>query len=290
VAIYLGMMIAVVITPIPEYLELFGVLAGATVMTLFGLWDDRRGMRPIVKIIGQAIAAGVLIWSGIQITLFVSPVLNVALTFFWVIGICNAINFQDNMDGLAAGLSLVASAFFFVFAFLEGLILVSNFAAATMGASIGFLYYNFNPASLFMGDAGSMLLGFILAVLGIKLEFTGQPLATTWMIPILILGVPVFDSTLIVISRLRRGKPIYLGGKDHTSHRLVSIFGMPQTRSVMTLYMVTGGLGMVALILRESTIVEAQIILVILVILFIAALVVLERRFTETPPPPEAES
>jgi UDP-GlcNAc:undecaprenyl-phosphate GlcNAc-1-phosphate transferase len=175
-AIYVGLIAAVTMSGATPLRELMGVLGGATVMTLFGLVDDRYGMRPSIKVLGQALAGGILIWSGIQVSLFPWPLLNTIVTLCWIIGICNAINFLDNMDGLAAGITTVACAFFFILALVEGLGLVASLAAATLGACIGFLYYNFNPASLFMGDAGSMLLGFVLAVLGIKLQFANAPL------------------------------------------------------------------------------------------------------------------
>lgn len=285
VAIYIGMVAAVAMggTSPSHYKELMGVLGGATVVTAFGLWDDRHGMKPLVKMLGQAVAAGLLVWSGIQATLFHSQILNVVLTFFWVIGISNAINFQDNMDGLAAGITTVASAFFFALAVVEELGLVASLAAATVGASVGFLYYNFNPATLFMGDAGSMLLGFILAVLGIKLDFAGRPLSVTWMIPIIILGVPIFDTTLVVISRILRGKHVYQGGKDHTSHRLVAVLGMSQARSVMTLYLASATLGLTALMLRDATPTQARLLLAVLATVFIGALAWLILNFDYKP-------
>jgi UDP-GlcNAc:undecaprenyl-phosphate GlcNAc-1-phosphate transferase len=123
------------------------------------------------------------------------------------------------------------------------------------------------------------LLGFVLAVLGIKLEFIGRPMNVTWMIPAVILGLPIFDTTLVVISRLRRGKPVYQGGKDHTSHRLIALFGMTQTRAVMTLYLVAAALGLAAIMLRDASPVQARLLLAVLAALFVAALVWLERRF-----------
>jgi UDP-GlcNAc:undecaprenyl-phosphate GlcNAc-1-phosphate transferase len=283
VAIYIALVGAVIVSGVQSYTEVLAILGGATVMTLFGLWDDRVGISPAVKIVGQLIAGVLLILGGIQVKLFAIQALNIALTLFWIVGICNAINFQDNMDGLAAGLATAASAFFLGLAMLEGLQTVSILAAALLGASIGFLYYNFNPASLFMGDAGSLLIGFVLAVLGIKLTFTGRPLAATWMIPIIILGVPIFDTTLVVFSRLRRGKHIYQGGKDHTSHRLVASLGMTPARSVMTLYVVAGVLGLMAIMLRDATPEQARLLLAVLVIVFIGALAFLEVRFPNEP-------
>jgi UDP-GlcNAc:undecaprenyl-phosphate GlcNAc-1-phosphate transferase len=283
-AIYFGLVSATVMTNTRMHTEILGIISGATIVTLFGLWDDRYGMRPLVKLGGQALATLILITAGIQVTLFSVPAFNVALTFLWVLGISNALNLLDNMDGLAAGITAVISGFFLVLAVVEGLGVVSTLAAAMLGACVGFLYYNFNPATLFMGDAGSLLVGYILAVLGIKLTFAGRPQDVTWMIPIILLGLPIFDTTLVIISRLRRGKPVYQGGKDHTSHRLVSVFGMTPARAVMTLYLVSSVLGLLALMLRDSTPAQARLILVMLSVLFVAGLFWMEFNFSHTPP------
>jgi UDP-GlcNAc:undecaprenyl-phosphate GlcNAc-1-phosphate transferase len=294
VAIYLGLVTAMAVSSARLYQEMLGVLGGATLMTAIGLWDDRKGLPPLVKTLGEVAAAGIIIASGIHVTLFQSEILNILLTIFWIVGICNAINFLDNMDGLAAGITMVASGFFLTLAAVEGLGLVATLAAATLGACIGFLYYNFSPATLFMGDAGSLLLGFVLAVLGIKLEFVGRPLNVTWMIPIIILGLPIFDTTLVVISRLRHHKPVYVGGKDHTSHRLVSVVGMEPQRAVMTLYLIAATLGLTALMLRDATTTQAQIILAMLALMFVVALVWLEVNYdpskTTSPPQPGTPS
>ena len=286
-AIYFGLVSATVMTNTRMHTEMMGIISGATVVTLFGLWDDRYGMRPLVKLGGQALATLILITAGIQVTLFQAPALNVALTFLWVLGISNALNLLDNMDGLAAGITAVISGFFLVLAVVEGLGVVSTLAAAMLGACVGFLYYNFNPATLFMGDAGSLLVGYILAVLGIKLTFAGRPQDVTWMIPIILLGLPIFDTTLVILSRLRHGRPVYQGGKDHTSHRLVSVFGMTPARAVMTLYLVSSVLGLLALMLRDSTPGQARLILVVLSVLFVAALFWMEYKFSY--PPPDAD-
>jgi len=283
-AIYFGLVSATVMTNTRMHTEMMGIISGATVVTLFGLWDDRYGMRPLVKLGGQALATLILITAGIQVTLFQAPALNVALTFLWVLGISNALNLLDNMDGLAAGITAVISGFFLVLAVVEGLGVVSTLAAAMLGACVGFLYYNFNPATLFMGDAGSLLVGYILAVLGIKLTFAGRPQDVTWMIPIILLGLPIFDTTLVILSRLRHGRPVYQGGKDHTSHRLVSVFGMTPARAVMSLYLVSSVLGLLALMLRDSTPGQARLILVVLSVLFVAALFWMEYKFSYTPP------
>ncbi|NDJ54066.1 MAG: undecaprenyl/decaprenyl-phosphate alpha-N-acetylglucosaminyl 1-phosphate transferase [Chloroflexi bacterium] len=282
VAIYVGLVTTVLISCVDNvFIEMAAVIGGATIMTATGVIDDRFTLAPLPKLGGQLLATAILILAGIQVQIFASPILNIAITVLWVIGICNAINFQDNMDGLAAGLSMVAAGFFFIIASNEGLGLVATLAAATAGACVGFLYYNFNPAQLFMGDAGSLLLGFVLAILGIKLEFVGRPQDITWMIPIIILGVPIFDMALVIISRLRRGIAPYHGGKDHTSHRLANVIGMPTSRAVMTLYLVAAALGLLAVMLPDANRPQALMILSGLALLFIAALVWLEWRFAQ---------
>jgi UDP-GlcNAc:undecaprenyl-phosphate GlcNAc-1-phosphate transferase len=130
-----------------------------------------------------------------------------------------------------------------------------------------------------MGDTGSLLLGFLLAVLGIKLEFPGRPLGATWLIPILILGVPIFDTVLVSISRIRRGQPIYQGGTDHTSHRLVYLQNMTQARAVMTLYLAASALSLTSFMLRDATPTQARLILAALVVIAFAALIWLEWRY-----------
>jgi UDP-GlcNAc:undecaprenyl-phosphate GlcNAc-1-phosphate transferase len=283
-AIYLGLTSAVALSSAGSLQQMIGVIGGGTIVTLVGLLDDRFALSPVSKLIGQFCAVGLLLWSGITISLFSIPWLDTLLTFLWVVGIINAINFLDNMDGLAAGIACVACGFFLILAVVEGLGLVAALAAATLGASVAFLYYNFNPASLFMGDAGSMLLGFILAVLGIKLEFPAITKMISWLIPLCILGVPLFDTTLVVISRIRRGKPVYKGGKDHTSHRFVTVLGMTHTRAVFTLYLINVALGLTAIMLRDSTLVQGFVIMGILALIFLFGLIWLEIRFKEDNP------
>jgi len=140
---------------------------------------------------------------------------------------------------------------------MSGQYLVGSLAAALLGTCLGFLFYNFNPASIFMGDAGSLFIGFVLAAVGIKLRFPGRMDIVTWMIPVLVLGMPIFDTTLVVISRLRRGlNPVTNPGKDHFSHRLVAM-GWTRREAVMAIYLICGALGVLALFLTQAGIVEA---------------------------------
>ena len=257
-AIYGALVLALMFFSPPIYLVEFGaILAGATWLALVGLVDDRQGMRPWIKMGGQIIAAGVLIAAGIHIRIFHSAILNIAISLVWIVGITNAMNFQDNMDGLAAGITAIASVFFLVMAVEQQLSLVSSLAAALVGASIGFLIYNFNPASTFMGDMGSMVLGFLLSVLAIKLDFKVRPdqQIVTWMVPVLVLGLPIFDTTLVVVTRLYEGRSPMQGGKDHTSHRLVSL-GLSPRVAVLTLYGACVALGFVAVKIAHAVIVD----------------------------------
>lgn len=277
-AIYGALVLALVFFSPPFYLVEFGaILAGATWLALVGFVDDRDGMRPWVKMGGQVVAALVLIASGIHIHLFNNFLLDIALTLFWIIGIINAMNFQDNMDGLAAGITAIASIFFFIMALQEKLTLVSSLAGALAGASVGFLIYNFNPASTFMGDIGSMVLGFLLAVLGIKLKFhvPGDHQIVTWMIPVVVLGLPIFDTALVVFTRLREKRSPMQGGKDHTSHRLVSL-GLSHRSAVLILYAVCVGLGLTAVELSRADIHRGLLIGLALFVAAACAFVFLE--------------
>jgi UDP-GlcNAc:undecaprenyl-phosphate GlcNAc-1-phosphate transferase len=253
-AIFASVMLALLIFGERHYVsELAGILIGATLMSFLGLWDDRRPIRPVWKLVGQVAVAGVLIASGVHVQLTGIPALDYALTFAWVLAITNAINFMDNMDGLAAGVSAVAAATFLLLAVDNGQQLVAPLSAAVLGACVGFLVYNFNPAVIFMGDHGSLFLGFLLAALGIKLRFPGRPIDTTWMIPLMVLAVPIFDLTLVLLSRLRRGvNPFTAGGTDHFSHRLVA-GGATTREAALTVYLLACAAGGSALFTAAVT-------------------------------------
>ncbi len=277
-AIYGALVLALILFSPPFYVVEFGaILAGTTWLTLVGFVDDRRSLTPWVKMVGQIIAGIVIIAAGIHVRIFASDILNVGFTLFWIVGITNALNFQDNMDGLAAGITAIASLFFFAMAIQEELSLVGSLAAALAGASIGFLIYNFNPASTFMGDMGSMVLGFLLSVLAIKLDFKvpAERQVITWMVPVVVLGLPIFDTALVVFTRLREGRSPMQGGKDHTSHRLV-ILGFSQRVAVLILYGFCVLLGSTAMALSHASIDEGQAIGVLLGIGAISFFIFLE--------------
>jgi UDP-GlcNAc:undecaprenyl-phosphate/decaprenyl-phosphate GlcNAc-1-phosphate transferase len=243
-----------------EIQQLGSILLGAALVALLGFYDDRWGMRPILKLIGQIFAAGILIFSGVKVTALPQEWMNVTVTLLWVVGLTNSLNLLDNMDGLSSGVAAVCASFFVVMAALSGQIYVGALAAALLGATLGFLVYNFNPASIFMGDTGSMFLGFMLAAVGIKLRFPDNVPFVTWMVPIIVMGIPIFDTTLVFISRLRRGKnPLTTPGKDHLSHRLVAR-GFTTREAVMTHYLISGTYGMVAILVTQATILEGYLL------------------------------
>ena len=241
--------------------QLVSIFLGATLMSFMGLWDDRRALPAWVKLLGQVLAAGVLLLSDVTISLFEWPILNWGATLLWVVGITNAMNLLDNMDGLSAGVAAIAAGYILLLAAGSGQYLVGGLAAALLGACIGFLFYNLNPAQIFMGDSGSLFIGFLLAALGIKLRFPANVTFVTWMVPVMVLGMPIADTALVFISRLRRGRnPLTTPGKDHISHRLVRLGHTPR-EAVLTLYLAGGACGMLATYVMQASIAEGYALL-----------------------------
>lgn len=262
-AIYLGFMAALLLFGDRAYIrELVAILLGATLVSLFGLADDRWGLGAAAKLGGQALAAVVLLLGGTQVQLFAQPWLNWALTIAWVVGITNAINFLDNMDGLSGGVATIAAAFFLLLAAMNEprQVLVGAMSAALLGACLGFLRYNLNPATIFMGDTGSLFIGFVLAALAIKLRFLSNIPLVTWMVPVCVLALPIFDTCLVVVARLRRGvNPFTTAGKDHLSHRLHAL-GLTRREAVLTCYLIAGACGLVGVYLTQARPLEAYLV------------------------------
>ena len=268
VAIFLAVMIGAVILSDRFYVrELAALLFGASLMSFLGLIDDRFSLSAYVRLVAQLGTALFMWYIGVRVNMFDSTVLDALLTMLWIVGITNAMNFLDNMDGLLAGISAVISAFFLMLAVINGQYLVGLLSAAILGACIGFLIWNWNPATVFMGDSGSMFLGFTLAVLAIKLRFMGQSPVVSWMVPVIVMGLPVFDMTMVFISRIRRGKnPLTTPGKDHTSHRIAD-HGYTKREAVMVLYLICGCLGIIAVLSSFANVMTNFALAAILVIL-----------------------
>jgi len=240
------------VVPASTIPELAAIFAGATVILFVGMADDRRGgMTPIAKLAGQIVGSTIVIAIGIRLQAFDVPWIDIPLTYLWIVGLTNALNLLDNMDGLSAGAASIAAAFFFLLAILNGQILVALLAVALVGSCLGFLVYNYNPASIFMGDTGSLSLGFLLSILGLKLQIHNSA-NLSFLIAALVLSVPIFDTSFVVWRRLTEGRRITQGGKDHTSHRLVNL-GLNQKQAVWSLYCASFLAGLAALIVSQGS-------------------------------------
>jgi UDP-GlcNAc:undecaprenyl-phosphate/decaprenyl-phosphate GlcNAc-1-phosphate transferase len=261
--------------------ELAAILAGATLIGAVGLWDDRVRLRPWPKVLLQLAAVIPAIAAGVQIRLPLPHMVNIALTFAWVLYVTNALNFSDNMDGVAGGIAAVAAAFYTLIAAMNGQYLVSALAAATLGATLGFLRYNLPlpKASIFMGDAGALFLGYVLSMLGIKLRFPANTNLLTWMVPVLVLGVPLFDTTMVFISRLRRHVSPLRGGVDHTSHRLARL-GLGPLAATLALDLAGSGLGLIAVFVMQASLAEGYAVGVLALLLACYALWRLEWKLS----------
>jgi UDP-GlcNAc:undecaprenyl-phosphate/decaprenyl-phosphate GlcNAc-1-phosphate transferase len=234
----------------PARTQIAGILLGATLVAAVGILDDRGLLHHLVKLFaGMPLAAAILLVSGIRAQVFSvilggrsGDLLDAALTVVWVVGITASFSILDHMDGLCAGVAAMASVFFTMLAYLNGQTLVTTLAAAVLGAAAGFLRWNFKPAKIFMGDGGAMFLGFLMATLGLKMRLEHANPLSSWLAPILILGVAIFDTTLVTISRSRRGLlPFATPGKDHAAHRLSNL-GLGHRGAVLTLYLL-GAIG-----------------------------------------------
>jgi UDP-GlcNAc:undecaprenyl-phosphate GlcNAc-1-phosphate transferase len=222
---------------VPHTAESVIVIAASSILFVVGLVDDLLHIKPYQKLIGQMIGASLVVGTGLRMPLTGYELVDIWITVFWIIGITNAINLLDNMDGLAAGISAIAAVSlawsFAVTGQTAELMLVSVF----VGALVGFLVFNFNPASIFMGDCGSMFVGFLLSTL-VLLNQTGgrsRGLITILAVPVLILFVPIFDTTFVTVLRKLWGRKASQGGRDHTSHRLVAL-GLTERSAVLMLY------------------------------------------------------
>jgi UDP-GlcNAc:undecaprenyl-phosphate/decaprenyl-phosphate GlcNAc-1-phosphate transferase len=245
-AMYAAVVIAVLLAfHGPARAQIAGILIGATLMAAVGILDDRGLLHHQIKLfVGMPLAAGILLVSGIRAQVFSVILggrsgdwLDAALTVVWVVGITASFSILDHMDGLCAGVAATASAFFALLAYLNGQTLVTTLAAAVLGAATGFLRWNFKPAKIFMGDGGAMFLGFLMATLGLKLRLEQANHFSGWLAPVLILSVTIFDTTLVTISRSRRGLlPFATPGKDHAAHRLSNL-GLGHRGAVVTLYL-----------------------------------------------------
>jgi UDP-GlcNAc:undecaprenyl-phosphate GlcNAc-1-phosphate transferase len=228
------------------------VMGASTFLFLVGLVDDFLHTKPYQKLIGQVMGSAFVIYYGLSLPWTTYSALNVALTIFWLIGVTNALNLLDNMDGLATGIAVIASGFLALSFLSTGHLTEALMLATFAGALLGFLVYNSNPASIFMGDSGSMFIGFFLASAALVNVSGGRSrsLLPVLAVPILVLFIPIFDTTFVTILRKFSGRAASRGGRDHTSHRLVAL-GMSERHAVWMLYGFAALSGMLALLVQQ---------------------------------------
>lgn len=245
-------------TPLLEHglgkraLTLGVILAGCAGMTFLGWLDDKHELRPGLKLLGQFAIAAATAAAGVRITLFVdNPFFSYGLTIVWILTVTTAINILDNMNGLCAGVGLIAAGWFAWFAVAQEQYLVALLALCVVGALLGFLPYNYPRASVFLGDAGSHLVGYLLAMLAILPHFYSRAHPTHWAVlcPLAVLAVPLFDLVCVIWIRLRAGKPIYVGDNNHLSHRLVRA-GHSPAKAVALIWLATALSGALILFAR----------------------------------------
>lgn len=239
--------------------EIIAIIVSSIIIVVTGMFDDTKSLKALTKLILQIICACVVIFSGVKIEFLGNPFtgeliwlgfLSVPITLFWIVGITNCINLIDGLDGLAAGISSISAITLAVVSFLNGYQSYAVIFLCLAGSSIGFLPYNFNPAKIFMGDTGSLFLGFILSVMSIEGTVKTATLIAV-IVPVLALAVPIFDTTFAIIRRKLAGRPVMEADKGHLHHRLLST-GLNQKQTVLILYMMSAMLGLSAYFIAEA--------------------------------------
>ncbi len=272
-AIYAGFVLAV-LASMHVSREIMGLLVGGTVILIVGIIDDLKPLPARVKLLGQIVAAAVLVMFDIRIEWLTNPFgemlyvdyLAIPLTIIWVVSLTNTVNLIDGLDGLAAGVSTIAAVTILLVALQLNFVTVAILTAALAGSAFGFLQHNFNPAKIFMGDTGSMFLGYMLAAISI-LGAVKSAATIALIVPIVALGLPILDTAFAIIRRYMSGRPIFKPDKGHLHHRLLEM-GLTQKQAVLLMYVISGCLGLSAIALTEVN--KSFGILIILVLLSIA--------------------
>jgi len=258
--------------------QLVIILLSVLVLFLLGLWDDKKHLGPFLKLAVQfAVAITAAAFAEVRVEFFIeSKITTSALSAVWIVLIINAFNFLDNMDGAAAGIAVIASCILFTAAVISGQVFVGGLAVVFTGTLLGFLVFNFPPAKIFAGDAGSFVIGFFLALLTLRTTYYHQAQSGQWypvFMPALVMAVPLYDFISVTILRLRQGKSPFIGDTQHFSHRLKKR-GLTDTQTVLTLYLATLCTGLGATFLYQVNLAGAILILIqtIMVLSIIAIL------------------
>ena len=250
--------------------EIIGLLVGGTVIVITGVMDDIFQLSAKFKLLFQVISAVILFGFGYRITFLGNPltgdyiffpmILSLIVTVIWIVGITNTINLIDGLDGLAAGVAVIASASLAYIAIINGRPDAALITLAVSGSALGFLPHNFNPAKIFMGDAGSLFLGYMLAAISIMGTMKGVTVIAT-VVPILALGLPIFDTAFAILRRLINKKPIMEADKGHLHHRILSQ-GLGHKKTVILLYSLSGILGVAAVLINRKMIIDAIVLII----------------------------
>ncbi len=282
-AIFFGFAVAMLMFAVMTK-EMMAILAGSLIIVALGVLDDRKPIRAIIKLLVQIVAAFIVVYfGGVKIDAITNPNifspnvylelgwLAIPVTIIWICGVTNAVNLIDGLDGLAAGIASISSICIMIIALLTNEYHIAVFTACLAGACIGFLPYNFNPAKIFMGDSGSTFLGFALACISIEGMFKGYA-AISFAVPLLVLALPIFDTTVAILRRVRDHRPIMAPDRGHFHHKLIDM-GFTQKQAVGIMYAISALLGISAVILTGFGMIRALVLLVIALVFVIATLI-----------------
>ncbi|GEN89748.1 glycosyltransferase family 4 protein [Oceanobacillus sojae] len=256
-AIFIGALFGMIYLQ-PSHIYVDEILIGSIIILITGALDDKYTIRPIIKLSGQVIAASLLIYAGLVIERITIPLLGVVelgflgpvLTFFWIIGITNAINLIDGLDGLATGVTTIALISIFAMALVDYQVLVAYLCITFIGANIGFLYHNFYPAKIYMGDTGSNLLGYIVAIISILGLFKNITFFS-FIIPVVILAVPIFDTLVAMIRRMYNKESIMTADRRHIHYQLIDA-GYSHQKTVVIIYLFSALFGIIGILFSEA--------------------------------------
>lgn len=276
-AIYVAFVLAV-ISSMHLTRDIVGLLLGGSLIVIVGIFDDIYQLPAKVKLFWQIVAASVLVIFDIRIEWFTNPFggyvyleyLSIPITILWVVSLTNVVNLIDGLDGLAAGVSIIAAVTVILVALKQGFYPVAVLTAALAGAATGFMKYNFNPATIFMGDTGSMFLGYMMAAISV---FGAVKSAATiaLVVPSIALGLPIMDTAFAIVRRYTNGQPIFKPDKGHLHHRLLAM-GLTQKQTVLLMYLISAALGFSAILLADANRTSAMVIIgVIIAAVFIGA-------------------
>jgi UDP-GlcNAc:undecaprenyl-phosphate GlcNAc-1-phosphate transferase len=254
--------------------KLAAIIIGATIIVLVGVIDDINStlISPKMKLLLQTIAAIVAVYFGVKITFFPYDWIDWVISILWIVLITNSFNLLDNMDGLSSGVAAISAIIFLSVSVYQGQFFIALILCIFIGSILGFLNYNYYPSSIFMGDAGSLFLGYILATLTISASYVTPESSSLLpaLMPVIILSIPLFDTISVIIIRVKEHRPIYVGDKRHLSHRLVDMGFSPRS-AVNTIYLLTFAIGLAAFLLpylsiKLSILVFIQVIIILIII------------------------